>query len=322
MLHPYAQHKDLNADGLRQAIALRDESIKTTKIGKITLNSHYRNTVLFDDDIMPQPIKVAANYLKAPAAFLVSADLNLARHIVDHQFNKIKNKREIVFRQGKAIGDQPTESMRISGAQIVDRLIAGVGDVRRASVFDMGNYIDITLAGDKITMKPKVDDITEGGLRCLYSEILARPPQIEPYVERLVCTNGMVVRDRIQAFQFDTMDDFLKQFDDAIVKSIKHVDTAVRAQLQKAADTKVDRSEQAIRHIFESNRLNTRLLPGALAALTVEDDGTAFGVLQSITRAANNVDYSHRLLLQEVGAKEMARLETVHCPTCWSSLVH
>lgn len=322
MLHPFAQHKDLNADALRQVIALRDESIKTTKIDRIRLSDSSRNTVFFDDDLQPQPIKVAAAYLKAPAAFLASADLMLAQHIVDHQFNKVKSKREIVFRDGKAIGDQPTESLRISGSQIVEKMIAGVGEVRRASVADMGSYIDITLAGDRVTMKPKVNDITEGGLRCLYSEIIARQPTLEPYVERLVCTNGMTIRSRIQAFQFDTMDDFLKQFDGAVTSSIKYVDEAVRAQLQKAVETKIDRSEQAIRHIFESNRLNTRLLPGALAALTVEDDGTAFGVLQSITRAANTLDYSHRLLLQETGAKEMARLETVHCPTCWSSLVH
>lgn len=322
MLQPFAQHKDLNADSLRQVIALRDESIKTAKIDRILLNNVNRNTVLFNDDTQPQPLKIVADYLKAPAAFLASADFNLAQHIVDHQFNKVKEKREIVFRQGKAIGDQPTESMRISGSQIVEKMIAGVGEVRRASVYDMGNHIDVTLAGDKVTLKPKVNDITEGGLRCLYSEILARAPTLEPYVERLVCTNGMVVKQRIQAFQFDTMDEFLKQFDDAVVSSLKYVDEAVRMQLQKAAETKVERSEQALRHIFESNRITPLLLPNAIAALTSEDDGTAFGVLQAITRSANSADYTRRVMLQQTSAKEMARLETVHCPTCWSSLVH
>ena len=77
-----------------------------------------------------------------------------------------------------------------------------------------------------------------------------------------------------------------------------------------------------MRQIFESNRLNTRLLPGTLAALAIEDDGTAFGVLQAVTRAANSAGYSHRIAMQEGGALEMARLETVHCPTCWSTLTH
>ena len=322
MLHPYAQHKDLTADALREVVALRDQSIQISKVKNITLSGTNREVVTIDDSPTPHSLKVVSKYLKAPASFLASADLPLAQHIVEHQLKKVKNDREIVFRDGKAVGDQPSGSVHLSGAQIVDRMIAAAGQMRRANFYDMGNYIDVSLIGDKVTMKPKVDDITEGGLRCLYSEIMARAPSIEPYIERLVCLNGMVFADRIQPFQFDTMDQFLAQFDTAVANSMQYVDTAIRAQLQKAADTKVERSEQALRTIFTNADLNPRLLSPAIAALSVEDDGTAFGVLQAITRAANTQNYSHRLALQSVGAKEMARLETVHCPTCWSSLTH
>ena len=322
MLHPYAQHKDLTADTLREVVALRDQSIQISKVKNIALHQTSRETVLIDDNPTPQSMKVISKYLKAPAAFLSSADLPLAQYIVDHQLKKVKHDSEIVFRDGRAIGDQPAGSIRLSGSQIVDKMIAAAGQMRRGNFYDLGNYIDVSLVGDKITMKPKLDDITEGGLRCLYSEIMTRPPTLEPYVERLVCLNGMIVKDRIQAFQFDTMDQFLQQFDTAASTAIQYVDTAIRAQLQKAVDTKVERSEQALRVIFENQRLSPRMLPAALAALAVEDDGSAFGVLQAITRAANTMPYARRLSLQETGAKEMARLETVHCPTCWSTLTH
>lgn len=322
MLRPYAEHKDLSADSLREIVVRRDQSIQVAKVKSIQLNRDSRATVMVDDNPMPQPLKVLAKYLKAPAAFLASADLPLAQHIVDHQLAKVKDKREIVFRDQKAVGDQPEGSVRLSGAQIIDKMIASAGQLRRANFYDLGDYVDVSLVGDKVTMKPKVDDITEGGLRCLYSEIMSRPPTLEPYVERLVCLNGMVISHRFEAFQFDTMDQFLEQFDSAVGKSMTYIDSAVRTQLQKAVDAKVDRSEQAVRTIFENQRLNSRLLSPTLAALTIEDDGSAFGVLQAITRAANTMDYSHRLLLQGASAKEMARLETVHCPTCWSSLVH
>lgn len=322
MLHPYAQHKDLNADQLREVVTLRDQSIQISKIKNITLSGANREVVTIDDNPAPQSMKVVSKYLKAPSSFLTASDLPLAQHIVDHQLKKVKEDREIVFRDGKAVGDQPAGSIRLSGAQIVDRMIAAAGTMRRGNFYDLGNYIDVSLCGDKITMKPKLNDITEGGLRCLYSEIMARPPTLEPYVERLVCLNGMLIKKRMQAFQFNTMDQFLAQFDTACANSIQYVDTAIRAQLMKAADTKVERSEQALRTIFDNNNLNPRLLSPSLAALAVEEDGSAFGVLQAITRAANTQSYSRRLTLQEVGAKEMARLETVHCPTCWSSLVH
>lgn len=322
MLHPYASSTNLDADGLRAAVALRDESIGVSAPKSIRLMDVNRQTVMVDDHSTPQPIKAIAAYLGAPAGFLTIADRNLAQHIIDHQLSKVGDKRELVFRNGKAIGNRPAGSITLRGEAIVDKLIEGVGEVRRASFYDMGDHIDITLAGDKITLKPKVDDITEGGLRCLYSELLARAPTIEPYVERRVCTNGMTIRQELETFKFDTLDDFLAQFDDSILRAQEIVDTTIRAQLQKAAETPVERSEQAIRTIFTNARLNSRLLGPAIAALAVEDDGTAFGVLQALTRAANAMPYTQRLSLQSTAAREMARLETVHCPTCWSSLVH
>lgn len=322
MLHPYAHHKDLTADGLREIATLRDQSIQIAKVGKITLHDMGRETVMIDDNPVPQPIKVVAKYLNAPASFLVTADKTLAQYIVDHQLRSVKTDKELVYRGGKAIGDQPSGKLRLSGAQIVDKMIAAAGQMRRGNFYDLGNYIDVSLVGDKVTMKPKLNDITEGGLRCLYSEIMTRPPTLEPYVERLVCLNGMICSDRISAFKFDTLEDFLQQFDVAAEKAIEYTDNAIRKQLEKAVSTKVERGEQALRTIFTNQRLNPRLLSPSLAALAVEDDGSAFGVLQAITRAANTANYSQRLLLQQTGAREMARLETVHCPTCWSSLVH
>lgn len=322
MLQPYAEHRNLNRDQLLEVVAARDESIKIGKVESIRLSEFNRKTVRLGDNPTPQPIDVVAKYLKAPASFLQSADFELAQHIVDHQFPKVSKKRAMVYRNGLAVGDQPTESIHLNGSQIVEKILANVGDYRAANFYDLGANVDLTIVGEKITLKPKLNDITEGGVRICYSEIMAWAPSIEPYVERLVCTNGMIMKSFMQGFQFDTLDEFLLQLEGAVVKSLNYVDNTVRKQLEKAAESKVERSEQAVRHIFGTNNLSTRMLPDAIAALTVEDDGTAFGVLQAITRAANGVNYVRRNSLQSVAASEMARLEKVHCPTCWSEMVH
>jgi hypothetical protein len=323
MLRPAAVYQDMNADALLSAVALRDDSIDGRKIKEIKLVGTNRSLVQIDDDnINLQPLDVFAKFLNAPTPFLASADLTLAQQIVDYQFNKVKEDKEIVFKNNKAVGHQPAGNKRITGLPLVQELVKSVGEVRRANLYDMGGYVDVCLAGDKITLKPKVNDITEGGLRLLYSELHARPATLEPYVERLLCTNGMICSDRLESFKFETMEDFMQQIRLSVVKAMKFIDTAIRAQLEKAAQTKIDRSEQALRQIFESNRITPRLLPSAIAALTSEEDGTAFGVLQAITRTANTTGYTNRALLQSVGAREMARLETVHCPTCWSTLTH
>lgn len=324
MLQPYAEHRNLNRDQLLEVVAARDESIKVANVESVRLSEFNRDKVRLGDDPTAQPIKVVAKYLGAPASFLQTADFDLAQHIVDHQFVKVSKKRAMVYRHGLAVGDQPAESIHLNGSQIVEKILANVGDFRAANFYDLGANVDLTIVGEKIALRPKpaVDDITEGGMRICYSEIMARAPTIEPYVERLVCTNGMIMKSFMQGFQFDTLDEFLLQLDGAIAKSLNYVDSTVRKQLEKAAESKVERSEQAVRHIFGTNNLSTRMLPDAIAALTVEDDGTAFGVLQAITRAANGVSYTRRNSLQSVAASEMARLEKIHCPTCWSEMVH
>ena len=322
MLRPYSEYKDLNADRLREVIAARDASISVSKIKRVRVHESSRETVLVDDNPIPQPLKIISQYLQAPASFLASADITLSQHIIDHQLKVVKNDREIVFREGKAVGDQAAGRIRLSGSQIVDNLIEVVGDVRRASVYDLGGNVDVVLSGDRVVLEPKVGDITDSGVRMLYSEIMERPPALEPYVERLVCLNGMTFPDRLHTFRFDSISEFLSQFKASVQAALEFVNVQVRAQLTKAANTAVEKPEQAIRTIFDNSSLTPRLLSPALAALTIEDDGTAFGVLQALTRAANSVGYTHRLQLQSNASRELARLETVHCPTCWSSLVH
>lgn len=331
MLSPAKSLQGIDAEGLLAAATLRDDSIKITKPSQLTLvtadplpGAPPSRYVRVDDNPMPQPLKVMARYLKAPSAFLNSADMELAQYVVNFQLDRVKNTHEVVYNDGKAVGSQEVGRVRLQGVEIVQRLIDNVGQFRRANFYDMGDYVDITVAGDKVTLRPKpqVDDITEGGFRMLYSEIMARAPTIEPYIERLVCTNGMVCREHTHAFKFDSLKDFLEQFDDSIEKANAIVDKTVRAQLEKAANTKVERSEQALRTIFETQRISPRLLPGAIEALMNEDDGSAYGVLQAITRAANSVNYSRRLLLQENAAKELTRLDKAHCPTCWSTSTH
>lgn len=266
MLRPNSTHEKISADALMAAAVARDESIYTHRTKEIRLISAHRQSVILDDLETVQPLDVVAEYLDAPKSFLATADVSLAQYIVDHQLRKVNDRRELVFRNNKAIGSQPFGSKRIKGEQVVEKLIDAVGDVSHANLYDMGDHVDITIVGDKVTMKPKVGDITEGGLRCLYSELLSRNPSIEPYVERLVCLNGMICTDRLDVFKFDTIEDFLHQMDASIVKSMQFVDTAIRAQLQNAAETKIDRSEQVLRQIFDSNRMNPRLLGRAIAA--------------------------------------------------------
>lgn len=325
MLHPHASMQGLNADALREAAAVRDQAIQIIKPGKLTLRPNLHGgsrSVQIDDRREVQSLKTVARYLNAPASFLATANIELAQHIVDYQLKQVKDDREIVLRNDLAVSHQPAGTMRLSGERIVSKLVDSVGEVRNATFYDLGDYVDISIVGQKIALRPKpaVDDITEGGIRCLYSEMLTRQPQIEPYVERLVCTNGMRIRSAVETFKFGTLDEFFSQFDHSVARALEIVDTTVRKQLERAAETKVERSEQAIRTIFNNNQLPARLLSPTLAALTVEEDGTAFGVLQALTRAANGARYSQRVTMQGVGAHELARLETVHCPTCWSSV--
>jgi hypothetical protein len=326
MLRPISTNEGITANALLSMAALRDDSLTTQKVSRIALSANHRQSVLIDDNPIPQPIDAIAKYLGAPAPFLQSADLPLAQHIIDHQFRKVKAEKELVFRNDRVIGSQPTGKFRVNGLPAVQKVVEAMGEIRHANFYDFGDYVDVTVIGNKVTMpiqtERNVNDITEGGIRFLYSELLARQPSIEPYVSRLICTNGMICREYFNTIKFETMDKFIEELESSVGDAMKYIDKTIRAQLQKAAETKIERSEQVIRQIFESNKLNPKLLGSSLAALTVEDDGTAFGVLQAITRSANAAGYVHRIALQQTGAKEMARLETVHCPTCWSSLTH
>src|ERR1700735_2097147 len=155
MLRPISEQRDISADALLAAVALRDQSLQSYQVSEIKLSATHRQSVLIDDMTIPQSIEVIAGYLNAPKSFLTSADLPLAQYIVDHQFKKVKAEKELVFKNEKAIGSQPVKALRVNGLPIVEKMVKAVGEVRRAHFYDFGDYVDVTIVGDKVTMKPK-----------------------------------------------------------------------------------------------------------------------------------------------------------------------
>lgn len=175
-------------------------------------------------------------------------------------------------------------------------------------------------------------DVVRAGLSIVHSPVGAHPTWVEAYLERLVCSNGMLHRDhvgrqkpRTRRLPIEMAGAREMQFDQVRRLAAEAFATLEQklSALQALRDEGVD-VERLLTAWLERARLSVgALMPRLMEAWRIEGaDDTAYGVLNAITRVAT---HSRDLKLHE--RRTIARLagllafRNLHlCPRCFSFL--
>jgi hypothetical protein len=312
----------LTKDQFMERAALRDKEFRAVELksARIQESSSGRQIVVNDEVIAEgESFSEIARLIGAPSTFLKSTHLDLADQVIARLSKDVEDKL-ILLRNNEILASHPKKGPYVPATQVCEKLVSMVPEVEKTIFFDLGKYFDAQILSHTLEVKPKKDDVIRGGLRCLFSEFMFKDPSISAFSERLICLNGMTHSDNRITFKYDTTDRFMKELETSAKICLNFFQTTVGENLKKATETKAS-GDQIIRTAFNRNRVNPKFFDSVLAAHAIENDGTAYGVIQSFTRAANSQDnYVNRAWLQEVGGNELSVASTAHCPTCYSSL--
>jgi hypothetical protein len=172
-----------------------------------------------------------------------------------------------------------------------------------------------------------VDDILHGGVRATFSPIGACDVQVSPYVERLICTNGMTSIENLVSWRApagEGANDPYEWLAGSTARAYEMVDAQFEA-CQEMANTPVDEAglPQYVASMFDHYRL-----PGVLQDAVVRQlaDGNVMDVwdlMNVITYAATHDerirDPRQRVRLMGVGGDLAAHHN--RCPSCSSLLI-
>ncbi len=174
----------------------------------------------------------------------------------------------------------------------------------------------------RMTVEPRVGDVTRSGVNIHMNPTNDDPPIIAPWSLRLVCTNGMTSlreKPRISVVGYD-VDDVLAEIEYEAQKAMEFAERLNHSFADMSAHQvdPVSTMENMIRSGNIPSRMRQNLLE--LAGQLPGDQHTMYDVLNIYTRLASGTfDPDTRFRLQAVGG-DLALDNHLHCARCGTEL--
>lgn len=167
----------------------------------------------------------------------------------------------------------------------------------------------------------KAGDIFDAGIAAFMSPTGDNHNEISPYLNRLLCTNGMLSPVHIGRWSHRGSDggsiyDWTREMTLAAWDAIDGELDAVRALTGQPIDGNV---HNVVADLFERHHVPVRQREAILEALAEESDGTMFGVAQAFNRVANDIEDVEQMrhLLMVTG--DVAH-QTERCSACMRAI--
>lgn len=170
--------------------------------------------------------------------------------------------------------------------------------------------------------KRKVGDVTAGGLRFGYDRKRNLAPWVQPWMMRLVCTNGMETADhglRVDA-RGASVDDVLNELEQAAERAFSRVENQIR-HFYDLRNQAVENPERVIRRIGRERGIPDRSIARLLDLAPTDalpDRPTMFDIVNLVTNLANDPSVRRdggRLLLERAGGAEVSD-HVARCAHC------
>jgi len=135
-----------------------------------------------------------ASFLTIPRTFLPKiVSQELQTDIVNHFLEKSPDTEVLLgYSQGNTLREAyPGSTTIIPDGMIVDAIEKTFEPEAKVASLSLDGGIKASIVTQELNTEPRVNDITNGGLRI--DSTIGEAPKISAFMERLVCSNGMVV---------------------------------------------------------------------------------------------------------------------------------
>jgi hypothetical protein len=195
--------------------------------------------------------------------------------------------------------------------------------------FQLNGEVRISIVSRSLTTEARIGDIVYAGIDIRHSDSGVFATQIESYLYRKICSNGMMMKVcrhtdavplRLRRAAVHNPDRMLRRIQ-AMAKSAWGELGAKMEAVRLLADERVDNRAALIRSVGEKLRFPQQLVDDILQALDEDESGptgTLWDIVGAISRVgthSNRLSMATRRFLQELSGDLVAeRVE--RCPTC------
>lgn len=262
-------------------------------------------------------------FIGAPGKFLMKLQPEMRKSVVDYMIQKSHEVEGTVTLQGsEMLNIFKADQLLLPPNKVVESVSSLFNDDDVVSQLDFRTGLVMNIRTSAVETAAKVGDITQGGIR--FDTTHGKSPEVSAYMERLVCTNGMIATsdlDKVPVRGYTLAE---------VLNSMQHIadhylNTTVPRFLdnwKKLTDIRSTNPEQLIHRLAKENELSPKIESRIIEAAASLEDSTYYDVINLITsfQHAEGVDSKQINKLQTLGGNAVRDMGGHRCTSCQHNL--
>lgn len=262
-------------------------------------------------------------FIGAPGKFLMKLHPEMRKSVVDYMIQKSHElEGTITLQDNELLNIFKADQLLLPPDKVVGTVSSLFKDDDVVSQLDFRTGLVMNIRTSNVETAVKAGDITQGGIR--FDTTHGKSPEVSAYMERLVCTNGMVATsdlDKIPVRGYTLAE---------VLNSMQHIadhylNTSVPHFLEnwkKLTDVRSTNPEQLIHRLSKENDLSPKIETRIIEAASSLEDSTYYDVINLITsfQHAEGVDQKQVNKLQILGGNAVRDMGGHRCVNCQHNL--
>ena len=262
-------------------------------------------------------------FIGAPGKFLMKLHPEMRKSVVDYMIQKSHEvEGTITLQENELLNIFKSDQLLLPPNKVVETVSSLFSDDDVISQLDFRTGLVMNIRTGGLETAIKAGDITQGGIR--FDTTHGKSPEVSAYMERLVCTNGMVATsdlDKIPVRGYTLSE---------VLNSMQHIadhylNTTVPRFLdnwKKLTDVRSTNPEQLIHRLAKENDLSPKIESRIIEAAASLEDDSYYGVINLITsfQHAEGVDPKQVNKLQVLGGNAVRDMGGHRCVNCQHNL--
>jgi len=262
-------------------------------------------------------------HLGMPAYFMDKLPPAIKTQLVDH-FLIVNKDREsnVAHFKGEIHNLFKNNVLLLPPRDVVERInnLFNPDDVVSRLEFVDGLVVNVRTTEVQEAIRP--GDVTEGGIR--FDATYGAKPQVSAYLERLVCSNGMVATSDLDVVPLRgfTLGEVLANIEHMAEHYLRSVLPNYLNNWKKMTTITSTNPEQLIHRLARENDLSTKLESHIIDAAASLVDNTYYDVVNLITsfQHSDDLDSSQYGKIQQLGGNAVRDLGGHRCTSCQHNL--
>lgn len=302
-------------------------------VSKLTLGMEDKTETFMLNDLAHKQI---ADRLQIPFRYYTKMREEHPRLLDDNinsWFNKAPERRMLRILDGSVRAFLSDRYRRLDNLELADAVLPLIQEMKAAEIVSSEiteTHMYIKVINRKLKAEVAVGDVVQAGIVISNSEVGLGSLKVEPLLYRLVCRNGLIVKDYAQkryhvGKQVESDDSAYEIFSD---ETLAQDDKAFFMKVQDTVRTAIDevkfqmsveklratREEstgpdpvKAVEVLADQYVLNQNERGGILRHFIMGEDNSRYGLINAITRASQDLeDYSRATELERLGGELLA----------------